>query len=151
MADDDVAPTQLNGRRGKVRISVEDTALILELHNSGVTITDIAKVLSKKRGLTIYPSLVGKWLARARMPNELLRQALSTHRHEAIGHWVTAMKKGAQFGKHSPAKDLLAATGVIADDASPRVQVYVGDGSVAIGKLPTIQIHPPALPDIDQK
>ena len=122
-------------------------ALIARLKAAGHSNRDIAKMLSTP-ARTIGPTTIDKWVNRVKTTNEHIAQALASHRHAAVDAWSRALQRGAAFGKHQPARDLLIATGAIAaHDHSDRITIIVGDGTVAIGRLPPAL--PVSLPTID--
>jgi hypothetical protein len=120
-------------------------AAIVRLSTAGHSARKIARLISTA-SRPISARTIDRWLARARTPNETITTALAALRADAVSGWAAAIRQGARFGKHAPARDLLVATGVIEKESpADRITIHVGDGTIAIGRLPS-PIR--ALPDI---
>lgn len=152
-----MAKLSADKRRGKPPILTgEEMLLVARLAAQGRSATAIARILTRPSytdpvtgdvlpARTIAPDVVARWLRRARQPAEDVHMALASLRVQAVEHWGTAMSRGARDGRHAPAKDLLVATGVIADRAADRVVILIGTGHADVSSLPTL----PARPVID--
>lgn len=74
--------------------------------------------------------------------------SLASLRMDAVESWGTAMRRGARDGRHAPAKDLLAATGVIAKDSADRVVVILGTGDHRAPAMPAMPAHVASVIDV---
>lgn len=141
-------PAASPGSGAPSKLTGEDMSLIVRLTEAGQSAHAIAEVLSRGGKRPISARTVERWRARARTPNEVLAQSLASLRHEAIDGWATAIRTGSRYGKHAPSRDLLQATGVIERDTpADRITIHVGDGTIAIGRLPDVlvaRVLPPA-------
>lgn len=122
------------------KLSADEQLMLLKMRAAGQKCTAIARILSLGRKDTpISPRTIMRYLQQVELPQVEVQQALSRLRMRAVESWERAMETGEQFGKHTPAKDLLQATGTIRQDqAMDRLIIVVGDGSRPIGELPAI-------------
>lgn len=124
--------------RPRIRLTGEDQLLLLRLHEKGRKPSTIARLLSRpERPISL--ATVRRYLQQIELPNAEVQRALARLRLRAVESWETAMTTGEKFGKHTPAKDLLIATGAIrSDQPVDRLIIVVGNGRDTVGQLPAI-------------
>lgn len=136
--DEEKAQEKPTKRGRPLRLTAEDQIVLLRLHEKGRKPSTIARLLSTE-DRPISRVTVSRYLRAIEQPTTEVQKALAALRMRAVESWATAMETGEQFGKHTPAKDLLVATGAIrSDQPMDRLIVIVGDGSKPIGELPAI-------------
>lgn len=133
------------------RLTAGEVSLILTMAAENKTIDQIAVALGA------VPNTVRACLARF---TDTSQQALAKLRHgaeQAADHWMAAQKPAARLGNHKPARDHLAAIGVVRDTPVIGTQVVVvGMGAAAIGEDPWAESPAPVpvgtlrLPSKDQ-
>jgi predicted transcriptional regulator len=97
----DSPPTDLTTRSRYM--SASDIRLVLELHESGSTQTDIARVMGRSQ------STISDTIRTFGTTGERVAKQLRAFTDEAIEDWREARKVAARRGDHRPAREMLEA------------------------------------------
>lgn len=122
-----------NGRR----LTPSDTATIATLLGQGLSVEDVANLVSRS------PQTVLRVAGQAK---ELLKAASI----DAVGDWIKASQVAAQRGDHRPARDMLLASKIIDVQTQathgPTVVVELGFRLPGLPQPPSPNVELPAIP-----